>query len=1398
MLLNFNILSLARNLTDTWRSLSKPRKAQRRRSRVASVEVLETRDMLTAFTVTTLADSVNPGDGVTSLREALTAANANAGGDSIQFAPNLNGTISLALGELVISDPVTITGNSPANTIIDAHGASRVFNLSSTAGDVTFDSLTITGGRTTGDGGENAGGAIRSDSEGTLSILNSQITGNGTTGNGSFGNGASGGAIAIFPPTTLNIVNSAISGNSTTGVFAGGGAIYGFNGGTLTITDSSINDNSTGGSDAKGGAIYWYAGEITLSNSHVSYNSTQGVNAQGGGILSNKAPVTLTNQSVLSSNSTAGANAGGGALHSEAANVSIVDSFVSYSSTSGSNSPGGGINSPNNAVTVTRSAIYNNTTSGVSSGGGAIDTLFGNITLFNSTISGNAVTGNNSQGGGVHSSSGAVAIRSSAIYGNSTGGSNGWGGGVRAEFGSLTVTNSTISGNSATSAGGGLSVNSAPMTITNSTIVFNTNTGSNFNGGGIFAFVGNVTLNNTIVALNTNAGAPDVSPGSGTLDVNFSLIGNNLGTPLAPAAAPDADGNLIGASAAPINPVLGPLQYNGGFTNTHALLASPAINRGNNALASAAGLAAVDQAGQPRIDGPAIDMGAFESQTPSASFSVVESSVNEVGDPVVQITVNLSAPSALPVFVPFTVGGTANNPMDYTIAASPLLIPAGQTSGTIQVNIVDVIGFEPSETVILTFGTLVNATPGAITSTTLTILDFDDPPTASLSSATQSVSEGVGIVAVTVDLSFAVSQNITIPFTVTGTAGAPADYTISASPLVIPAGSTSGTINLTVVNDTSIESDETVIITLGEPTNATLGATTVETITITDNDFAPVATFSLASQTVNENVGTTTLTVNLSGPAASNVTIPFTLSGTAVAADYSASVSPLVIAAGATTGSITLNIVDDGLIEGNETVIVTLGTPTNATLGATTAQTVTIADNDNNAAPTIPAGQSFSIAENSGVGTLVGTVTANDADTVGPFNTLTFSLTNNPNNAFAINPANGQLTVATPSALNFEQSGSFNVGVTVTDGGNLSATQTVVVNVTNVNEGPSIVSNQSFSVAENSGNGSVVGTVAASDPDTAPPFGAKTFALTSNPNSAFAINATTGQITVANSAALNFETTTQFLVGVSVTDGGSPALSASQNVTINVNDVNESPTLAAGQTFNVTENPAQGVTVGTVVGTDPDNAVPNNVKTFSITGGNTGNAFAINPNTGAITVSTPAAINFESNTAFDLAITLTDGGGLSVTQNVVVNVQNVNEPPTLGSPGASPTFIFKSKTPVVVFPSITVADPDGSADLASVSINVTLPTSKKKLDVINSAALSTLGVVSGSFASGNVTIQLSNGITAAQVESVLRSLTFSSKGASLKTPTRTFQVSVTDKAGGVSNLISQTVNVRKK
>ncbi|MDZ4686728.1 MAG: cadherin repeat domain-containing protein, partial [Planctomycetaceae bacterium] len=124
---------------------------------------------------------------------------------------------------------------------------------------------------------------------------------------------------------------------------------------------------------------------------------------------------------------------------------------------------------------------------------------------------------------------------------------------------------------------------------------------------------------------------------------------------------------------------------------------------------------------------------------------------------------------------------------------------------------------------------------------------------------------------------------------------------------------------------------------------------------------------------------------------------------------------------------------------------------------------------------------------------------------------------------------------------------------------------------------PPVINNQTFAVAENRPIGHVVGTVVASDPDVGQTL---TYAITAgNTGNVFAINASTGQITVA-SPTLNFEGINQYNLTVQVTDNGAPTSSSSATVTVNITNLNEAPTFLAPTTFTISENRPVGQFVG--------------------------------------------------------------------------------------------------------------------------------------------------------------------------------------------------------------------------
>ncbi|MEM7292493.1 MAG: cadherin domain-containing protein [Pseudomonadota bacterium] len=319
-----------------------------------------------------------------------------------------------------------------------------------------------------------------------------------------------------------------------------------------------------------------------------------------------------------------------------------------------------------------------------------------------------------------------------------------------------------------------------------------------------------------------------------------------------------------------------------------------------------------------------------------------------------------------------------------------------------------------------------------------------------------------------------------------------------------------------------------------------------------------------------------------------------------------------------------------------------------------------------------PAGP-FAVAEDAANATAVGTpLTATDVDSVVATN---WQITaGNTGGAFAINPATGQITVANSAVLDFDTAPvSYNLTVTVDDDlGATSAGQVIVVNLTNVNEAPTVTP-ATRSIQENSVNGTNVGAVlAATDPDAGSAF--TNWQIVSGNGTgggAFAINAGTGQITVADSAQLNFEETQSFTLGVTVQDNGVPPItSASGSITVNITDDNgevSTVTVNSPGADAVAENTSAtfytATATGGVGGITPFN--PYNFTLDSALGGVDSGLFTITGSTGAIRFTTPP--NFEApsdvggNNVYNLTVRATDNDGNFGQLAVVVTVTDVTE-----------------------------------------------------------------------------------------------------------------------------------------
>ena len=583
----------------------------RARRRRLWMEPFEDRRLLATITVTSLSDGTLAqlaGDGQISLREAIAAANDNVsvdgsvagsiGADAIVFQAGLNGDIFLQDGTLHVSEPVEITGNGRADTIINAHDASRVFRASVDGAFVLRD-LTVEGGRTTLNGDLGYGGAIyfASDS-GSLAILDSRVRDSST-----LGSGAKGGA--IYAAGNVTIFLSDVTDNFTADDNALGGGIYAT--GNVRVEFSTISGNESRGDLAHGGSIA-AGGDITIAHSELIGNSTLR-DSRGGAVYGKTGRNVSLDASTLVDNS---ASSSGGAVF--AFRLSAVDSTVSGNTAS---QDGGGLFST--YATITSSLISGNSAAG--EGGGLFT---GRLDAIESRWSNNEAR----QGAGISMGRGYVA--SSTLQGN-TASFSGGGIDLHSTDGMIlqnsTITGNRVQGDANARGGGGLYTHSGQLLVRFSTISRNSVVGPSASGGGIRGLnQPQVHLLSSIVAENSASTgvAPDLrvaNAATGDFESFYSLIGDNRDSPIGEAnPIRDANGNLVGGpGTGVVDPVLGALSFRGGPTPILPLsLVSPALEFGVEQLGGLLPFSDQRGPGYPRKqdgdeDGiPRVDAGAFE------------------------------------------------------------------------------------------------------------------------------------------------------------------------------------------------------------------------------------------------------------------------------------------------------------------------------------------------------------------------------------------------------------------------------------------------------------------------------------------------------------------------------------------------------------------------------------------------------------------------------------------------------------------------------------------------------------------------------------------------------------------------------------------------------------------
>ncbi|MFN9674832.1 MAG: Calx-beta domain-containing protein, partial [Microcystis sp.] len=313
----------------------------------------------------------------------------------------------------------------------------------------------------------------------------------------------------------------------------------------------------------------------------------------------------------------------------------------------------------------------------------------------------------------------------------------------------------------------------------------------------------------------------------------------------------------------------------------------------------------------------------MDNDLPTVSLAVSPASVTEDGTSNLVYTFTRTGNTANPLTVSFNVGGNATFNNDYTqngaasfnSTSGTITFAAGLDTATLTIDPTADSIFEQDETVSLTLVSSANYNRGTTNTVTSTIINDDvNAGVLSFSNSQFSVNEdGTVVSAVTINRTGNSTGAVSVTINLTnGTATAPSDYNNTPITVNFANGETSKTVTIPIVNDTQFEPNETVNLTLSNPTGgATLGTQTTAVLTIINDDLPQRGIISLnnGNYTVNEN-GTANITLTRTNGSDGEVSVILTPSnGSAIAGDdYTNTPITVTFANGQTSKTVTIPI----------------------------------------------------------------------------------------------------------------------------------------------------------------------------------------------------------------------------------------------------------------------------------------------------------------------------------------------------------------------------------------------------------------------------------------------------------------------------------------------------------
>ena len=684
-----------------------------------------------------------------------------------------------------------------------------------------------------------------------------------------------------------------------------------------------------------------------------------------------------------------------------------------------------------------------------------------------------------------------------------------------------------------------------------------------------------------------------------------------------------------------------------------------------------------------------------DESAPTVTLSAASSSIYENAGTSVVLTATLSSATTADVTVSISTSGTGTEGTDYA-TVSDITISAGDTTGTANFTPTNDSGSEGNETAIIAISGVSggSATESGTQSVTITIIDDESVPKATLAVSASSINENAGSsLTITATISSTSSSDVTVSISTSGAATEGTDYA-TISDITISAGDTTGTASFTPTDDSIYEDDEAAAVAISGVSggNAIEDGTQSVSITISENESAPTVTLATSASSIAENAGSSlTLTATASGAADADITVSITPTGTGTeGTDYS-TISDITISAGDTTGTVSFTPTNDSTYEGSETAIVAITGVSGGGASESGTQSTTITITDDESAPTVTlSAASSSIVENSG-SAIVLTATLSSATTADVTVSISTSGAASEGSDYA---TISDITISagsTTGTTNFtptndstsEDTEAAVIAISGVSGGGASenGTQSVSINIVDDESAAAVTLTVSASsIAENAGS-SITITATLSTTESADvtvtigTSGTGTEGTDYEAVSNITISAgnTTGTASFTPTDDTTYEGNETGIIAITGVSGGNAYESGTQSQTITITENDSAPTVTLTRsaasiaenstgtvtltaTLSIKTTAAVTVTLGSSGGTAGTDYV--NLSTITVSAGSTTGTTTFNPTDDSV---------YEDDEAITITIDGVSGGSAteSGNQSVIITISENESAPTV-------------------------------------------------------------------------------------------------------------------------------------